>query len=459
VTLEDFTNITYTQASSDFPGVIPDPAPAVPPAWQQVSKNILQAAENFQKEIAQLHSSNQWQGATADAIWQNVSSSWPIPTTLSLAANVMHGLTQSFSSTITTTSNDISSKALGYSLAIMNYPDQQPEIDQEYNNYARAVMNNYALGIETISASNPSFNAGPPPQVAVAPGGPAVPTGPSGSKPTIPAGGATGIPAVGGVPTFGGGAGGVGAGAGPIPSVGAPNVPSTAQLTAQTTPGTTQSTTTSQTAPNSSATSGTPSATSVTPSNSAASPSTGSASGSSAASTLQGLGQAAYGPMQGLQSALGQAMNAGRGAGNPGALTGANGPGSLPKEGALALGKTPLGGGGGAGGGGAGVHSPLTAKLASAPATAAGTAVDRTVAAGYRGAGLSSAGGAAGAGAPGAGAPAAGQHGANAQPAPHQPSKMLRRKKNGEELIGDTEAVVPVLGAPAPNADAKPDAT
>jgi hypothetical protein len=34
---------------------------------------------------------------------------------------------------------------------------------------------------------------------------------------------------------------------------------------------------------------------------------------------------------------------------------------------------------------------------------------------------------------------------------------MLRRKKNGEELIGDAEVVVPVLGAAGPKEDAKPD--
>jgi hypothetical protein len=35
---------------------------------------------------------------------------------------------------------------------------------------------------------------------------------------------------------------------------------------------------------------------------------------------------------------------------------------------------------------------------------------------------------------------------------------MLRRKKNGEELIGDTETVVPVLGATAPKEEnAQPD--
>lgn len=54
-------------------------------------------------------------------------------------------------------------------------------------------------------------------------------------------------------------------------------------------------------------------------------------------------------------------------------------------------------------------------------------------------AGLSNSGG------PGAGAPAAGQRG-NAADKVHKASKALHLQKNGEEITGDSEAIVPVIG-------------
>jgi hypothetical protein len=94
--------------------------------------------------------------------------------------------------------------------------------------------------------------------------------------------------------------------------------------------------------------------------------------------------------------------------------------------------------GAGGGPGGAGPHAS-TAKPAGVPAAAAGAR-----------AGLS--------GVPGGGG---GQHVAGAQGGQHQPSNALRSKRNGEEIIGDAEAVVPVLGQPARTEgdNAKPDAT
>jgi hypothetical protein len=73
-----------------------------------------------------------------------------------------------------------------------------------------------------------------------------------------------------------------------------------------------------------------------------------------------------------------------------------------------------------------------TPAAATAKASAPGT-----------GAGLGS-----GAGSPGAGAPAAGQRGGDQNGKGHQVNKALRRKKNGKDVIGDTDAVVAVVGAP-----------
>jgi hypothetical protein len=329
--------------------------------------------------------------------------------------------------------------------------DQMNQLNRSISDYQLAVQLFRDTYNPTVAAVTNNFPNLPSP--------PSMTFGQPGTGPGL--GGAPGIGG-GGVPGLGAGGGGPGIGAGGgFAPISPPGMPSNAQLTALTSPNTAQSPITGSSSGFPSAWSASPFGASATPTSppfpSAASATPSAASGSGLSNVAQ---QLAGGPMEGLSSlpqSLGQAMNAGRGAGNPGALAGASNPGNLPKEGALALGKGPLGGSGGANG--PGMPGSSITKPGSAPAIAAGAGADRTAAAGYR-AGLSGAPGSAGAGMPGAGAPAAGHQGANAQGAPHQPSKMLRRKKNGEELIGDTEAVVPVLGATAPKEeDAKPDAT
>ena len=127
-----------------------------------------------------------------------------------------------------------------------------------------------------------------------------------------------------------------------------------------------------------------------------------------------------------------------------------------PPEGVLGLGPKGLGGSpsmGGAGGKtGAGAGTRLPHSLADGrPTGAAVTSSTR----------LPSTAGAIGAGPgmmgpPGAGAPTGAQRGGDNNNG-HQVLKALRRKKNGQEVAGDADAVVPVLGArekPAkPNAD------
>jgi hypothetical protein len=60
------------------------------------------------------------------------------------------------------------------------------------------------------------------------------------------------------------------------------------------------------------------------------------------------------------------------------------------------------------------------------------------------------------AGSPGAGAPAGGHRG-GADGKEHKANKALRRKKNGEDVVGDSEAVVAVVGDDAQDSEhAKP---
>lgn len=115
-----------------------------------------------------------------------------------------------------------------------------------------------------------------------------------------------------------------------------------------------------------------------------------------------------------------------------------------PPEGVLGLGPQGLGGAGaGKGAGGAGGGVPLRGLPSALPTGAPATAAAK-MPAGATGAG---AGLGAGAGSPGAGAPAAGQRAGDQNGKGHQVNKALRRKKNGKDVMGDSEASVPVVGA------------
>lgn len=113
-----------------------------------------------------------------------------------------------------------------------------------------------------------------------------------------------------------------------------------------------------------------------------------------------------------------------------------------PPEGVLGLGPQGLGGAGtGKGAGGAGGGVPLRGMPSGLPTTAPATTAAKVTAP------AAAAGLGAGAGSPGAGAPAAGQRGGDQNGKGHQVNKALRRKKNGKDVIGDTDASVPVVGA------------
>jgi hypothetical protein len=154
---------------------------------------------------------------------------------------------------------------------------------------------------------------------------------------------------------------------------------------------------------------------------------------------------------QGLQSGLGAATQAAQQAAQ--AASGAAKP-ALP-DGALGLGPKPedpkgvggAGKGAAAGGGGAGGHQPA-ARLSSQPATSvAGARATMPAAA------TSAMGGMGSPGMGGGGAPGAGGKGAS-DGKEHKGNKALRTRKNGADIVGDTDAVVPVLGGEqAPAAD------
>jgi hypothetical protein len=423
--LENFNQISFMTAYLNIVGATENPTLHVAQGWAEVQKGIDSASESLQQNLAKweqetAHDPGAWTGAAKDAAMQNLSSSLNTIATISAEAGKLSNAANAFNNAITNTYSSIVPQYPAYQAAMNSHSTNKNAILYAFNRYAQSVMTNtYSPNMQ--EAQQPVVFPTATPQVS----SPAITGGPTGFA---------GAPTIGGLTPSGGA---------PVP-VDDPGTSATPNGTDPTIPEDTSQTPTTPQTP--------AAAQSLTdPSAAAASPTSGMSG-----SGLSDLGDTGMQGLSGLasplQSALGQAANAGRG--NPGAPGGANGPGKLPPEGQLnGLGKGGgLKGGGGGIGGGAGAHGSAIGR-AGAPATAAG----RTVAAGAR-AGLSGTPGVA-AGAPGAGAPAAGQQGAGAQGAQHQPNKALRRKRNGEEIIGDAEAVVPVLGEPAKAEAAKPDAT
>jgi hypothetical protein len=428
VPVEYFGQVTFWEAYDYMVGADPnDVAPGIAQGCTDVSQGIMATIDTFWTGLMQASSGpDAWTGNALRAALTNVEDSFQALKDLSGTLSTLGVLARSFSSTIATTRNDIVSNAANYTNDLANHHscEQTDQINWQYNGFAQAVMTQaYAPNIQKIQSicdNIPALKTAPTPQVGDLTG---VSAGTGGGGVPGIGGGHGGAPAFGpkgaGLGPIGAGSGALGSigGDGPLGALGSPGIADPASASA-----TPQLATTEQAAAN---------------------PAAG------LDSAMQGLS----GLTSPLQSALGQAMGGAQGAGNAGAPFGAKGLGKLPPEGAL---KGLKGGGSAGGGGGAGVRGPLTAKSASAPATTAGSTDGRTAAASVR-AGLSNAQGATAAGAPGAGAPGGG-HNAAAQGANHQPSKVLRSKKNGEELIGAAEAVVAVLGEPARTDAGKPGA-
>ncbi|MGE2817434.1 hypothetical protein ACQI5H_20150 [Mycobacterium heidelbergense] len=405
---EPLSQVTFAVAYNNLAWAADDPAGDIPGGWNEVAQGIASAKDDFQTQWASADSgADAWIGKTHDAVWKNISASFDILDKMSSTAANLGTLAGSFSRIIGTTKNEIVSNAAGYESS--KNSERWSDYKRQYDSFAQKVMTTvYQPKISDIAKNNPDFNFGSQPTV---------------NSTTDFGGNRTGFD---GTPTnFGATPTGFGAGGGAAGSFGTSKL---ADLANFSTPQ--ESLASSQLPTDLSGATATP---------------------TSAQSGLDGL-NALAGPAQNLASplqSLGQLANMAQ-RGNPGGALGALP--KLPAEGAL-KGLKP---GGGAGGGGAGLRGVPPSKSAGAPSTAAVNKSAPVMAAGSR-AGLSGAAGAGAMGAPGAGAPGAGHQGGPG--GAHQPSKALRRKKNGELLIGEAEAVVPVLGEPARTEPAKQEAT
>lgn len=360
--------------------------------WNNISTALQGAHDAFLDAIAAAEKS--MSGATAGAVFQKARESLSYLTALTDATQRMDPLVDTFSRDIKETrdwfmtakaqlDNDAKARA-----AYMDIPENEARDDllvAHYNREAQQTIHAfYNPPIEWIGQRHPDMSAGPP-QLA--------------GSPSPGAGGSGGGPPGGLKP------GGLGAPA--IPSPGGLALPDA--TTPQ--PGT-------PTMP---------------------------------ANGLQGLGDAAKGAGDAADKAGQQAQNAAGQAGNAANQAlgqtpkgGQGGAGGLP-EGVLGLGPKGLkgaaaGSGSGArarGTGGTGTRSPAVSRPSSqltqpsksgTPAPAARSGV------------------AAGGGSAGPGTPVAGQRGQGGAAKEHKISKALRHTKHGQEVIGETEGVVPVVG-------------
>lgn len=404
--LEDFSGTDFLDMYAKFEGASSDVAPGVADAWQQVAIDLARVSYEFMRRADDVRG---WEGEAANAANQNRAKSQNEIIALLGASRFMHSSVGTFQETIEAVRGALVNNRESYRLEV----EQNQDVESKNANYqvyaqtTRHLMSQaYAPPVRAVSDSVPSLDISKP-AVDQPP-----PAGTNGS-PGGGAGGGSGLPR--------GGAGS------PVSATGLPKSQSFLQQTPTGAGNPAQGLTDAL----NQATQG-------------------------ASDAAQGVGDAAKGATDAAKSAAKQAIDAATKA----ASQGVNGAG-MPPEGVLGLGPNGLrgatskagGSSGGGAGGGVGVPRELSSRLTSEAASstkATGTPTTTAARAGL-------APGAAGGG--GGGAPAAGSRGSGGDDKAYKGNKVLRRARNGEEVVGETEAVLPVIGAAEAKPTEKPNGT
>lgn len=369
-------------------------------SWQALHDNVVTARNDFYTWLDQtLHEEGGWRGQTAAAIVAKAKESLGKLDELAMAAGTMSILLKAFGNCIGGTRNLIMGREAEWQNEVVNCaagstPETRKDKENELNLFAQEVIRSlYNPTILSINGKHPDIGTDAPHV-----GG--------------PGGGPAGV-------GFGGGSGGPGGPTGPKPGgLGLPNTAGGLSVPGGADPSSNQ-----------------PNVPTIP--------------------AMQGAGDAANGAGDAAKNAAGQAGNAASQALDQATKAGKN-PAGLP-EGVLGLGPRGLSGmtkqggsGSGAGGrgGGAGARGTSLASKVATPSTPVTKAAASTAAPTSR-AGIGQSGG------PGAGAPMAGHHGGKAGK-DHRASKALRDSRHGAELIGEADAVVPVIGDDARPGEAAP---
>lgn len=412
--LEAFDSKTFVEVFNQFKDVQNyTVATSVDEAWREIGRMLQEYSRSFQDRVDQLCKEGGWEGESIKAAYDNATASTAEPFYTGTAAkrsaelvhkfrdtldyvvnNLVHDVGGTFNTLYDRYLYDLSDKTQyvsdGYSAVPITTTPDAKRIEEHYNSYMRNIMNeSYKPGLTDVGNGYPQFSLDTTPAVKDAPQTPGTPI-------TAGSGPASGTPSSGaGTPSF--------------------------------------------TAPKSTATPSIP---------------------KSPASTLpqglpqglqDGASQAANAAQTGLSGATDAAKQATSGATDAAkqaaaALQKLGGQKPTLPEGVLNLAKglknsTP-GSGAKVGGGSKGpslgaLPKGLPSRTASPITTAANTGAASPAAASRSGIGSSS---------PGAGAPAAGARGAGADGKEHKASKALRNRKNGAGIVGESEAVVSVIG-------------
>lgn len=399
IAFQMFTTVEFVNVHENMASSTPEATEGHAEIWETLANELAAAVTTFNSTLTALENGQDGlKGETATAATANIRASFNQLNEASKGSHAMVTLVPKFAEAVRKVRDWVQANIDGYNADKENWPERFPEIKKEYDAYAQGVMEDYRKNVQAVAAANPDLSGGTPAQ----PPGPAAPAGtPQNYGAGGPGGPGTGMPGQGsGAPVM-------------------PTRPTSDPSLAQANPAQGQNV-----------------------GQDAAKAATDAAKSATDAAT-DAAGQAADAAQQAMEKALG-------------AIGDAAGPGGLP-EGVLGLGPgglagaNPAGGGGrggGPNGGGAGAKPALAANKPAAMAASTKSAGTPVTAAR---AGLSGA-----AGSPGAGAPAAGQRGQGADGSVHKANKALRRKKNGEDVMGDADAVVAVVGDDAPPDPAAP---
>jgi hypothetical protein len=442
--MEEFATRSFEDVWPEVSGIQKDVAPtSVDAAWRSIGDQLHTSALNFETEVKRLKGAAGWEGKTIEAAYTNAINSISEPFYTGTAALRGAELTHKFRDVMNYVHEHLVNDPLGeyrnmrerYEFDLNNqeyYVETAPgqsgvsyepttagekeQIRQYYNEYMRMVMNDsYKPGINAIYGGYPQYAENTQPaQPITIPGLPEKP-----GKPTHKPSGDPSIGDGGGTPPYSGGGfkkPDLGAGK---PSITKP--PSLEDLMKQTKLPTD---------------SDIPGQNDKPGQNDQNRPSLTDPSKALDNGLTSGLTNAANQAMGAATQAASQAAK-----GSPSGLSKGLGPKPKLPEGALQLGKGGTGPGAGgarAGGGGASLGG-VSSRMPNLPAAAS-----QTEAAGISRAGI-------GANAPAMGTPGtpggAGHGGGGQQQGKeHKVIKALRRRKNGTEIAGEAEAVVPVIG-------------
>ena len=407
VKAEDFSQANFQDVYDDIVLASDMIAPDYPQVWADISAAIVDATQTIKQMLIELgNDEGGWKGETRNGAVGSLNSFFEEPMKAAEGAHVMGILVDDFENTILTTKDNIVPKKPDYDemlQTVEDRPDVYEDIKNDFDNFAQKVMAEvYVPNIDRIGQDNPVFTLG---EALAAPE-----LDPGLVDPNSPGGDGAGSFDPGSLD-----------GPGPFAGTEKPD------FTGPVVPDLTD---TRQ-----------------------AVPTTPIANPSGLNSPTDAIKAATDAARNGLGSAADAAKQAADSARKPFG----SGPGD-PPEGVLGLGPKGLGDsplGGGAGGKtGAGAGTRLPRSLADGrPTGAAVTSSTR----------LPSTAGATGAGPgmmgpPGSGAPAGAPRGGDNNNS-HQVLKALRRKKNGQEVAGEGDAVVAVLGATQKPAKPKADQT